>query len=90
MKPMLGSALENKFHAELGHAALGWSREDANDLVKEIVGKYVGNVTKDGGPWGYTFQEIHNTRTLTIKPEFLAVYDKVNSELTEMGLDFQF
>ena len=90
VKPMLGSALENKFHAELGYAALGLSREDANEMVKEIVGKYVNDVTKDGGPWGYTFQEIHNTRTLTIRPEFQAVFDKVKNELIEMGLDFQF
>jgi hypothetical protein len=82
--------LENKFHAELGYAALGISREDANEMVKTIVGKYVNEVTKDGGPWGYTFQEIHNTRTLTIRPEFQAVYDKVKNELIEMGLDFQY
>ncbi len=90
VKPMLGSALENKFHAELGHAALGIKREDANELVKQIVGKYVNDVSKDGGPWGYTFQEIQNPRTLTIRPEFQTIYDNVKKELTNMGLDFQY
>ncbi len=90
VKPMLGSALENRFHAQLGHAALGISRVDADELVRRIVDKYVDNVTKNGGPWGYTFQEIHNTRTLSVRPEFQAVYDKVKRELTDMGLDFQY
>jgi methylamine--corrinoid protein Co-methyltransferase len=90
VKPMLGSALENRFHAELGHAALGINRGDADELVRRIVGKYSDDVSKDGGPWGYTFQEIHNTRTLSIRPEFQAVYDKVKRELTNMGLDFQY
>jgi len=67
---MLGSTLGKRFHAELGHAALGISRGDADELVRQIVGKYSDDVTKDGGPWGYTFQEIHNTRTLSIRPEF--------------------
>ena len=88
VKPMLGSALENRFHAELGYAALGIKREDANEMVKEIVGKYVDKVSKDGGPWGHTFQEIHDTKTLEIKPRFQEVYDKVKTELTNMGLDF--
>ncbi len=35
-------------------------------------------------------KNIHNIRTLTIRPEFQAVSDKEKNELTEMGLDFQY
>ncbi|MBN2334719.1 monomethylamine:corrinoid methyltransferase [Candidatus Bathyarchaeota archaeon] len=90
VKLMLGSALENRFHAELAHAALDIAREDADELVKQIVAKYTDKVTKDGGPWGHTFQEIHNTRTLTVRPEYQAIADKVKNELTDMGLNFQY
>ena len=87
VRPMLGSALENKFHAELGHTAVGIRREDANEMVKEIVHKYEKEVTKDGGPWGYTFSEIYDTRTLTPRQQFLDVYNGVKSELRDMGID---
>lgn len=62
---MLGSALENKFHVELGYAAKGMNREDANELVIQIVQKYEKTITKDGGPWGYTFSEMYDLKTLT-------------------------
>ena len=87
---MLGSALENRFHAELGHAAVGISREDANEMVKTIVGKYAGDVSKDGGPWGYIFNEIHDQETLEIKRRFLEVMENVKNQLSDMGLDFQY
>jgi len=88
VKPMLGSALENRFHAEVGYAAAGLNREDANELVKQIVGKYEKEITKDGGPWGYTFGEIYNLKTLTPKKRFLELYDKAKKELENLGLEF--
>ncbi len=88
VRPMLGSALENRFHAELGHAAAGLKREDADELVKQIVGKYKDRVTKDGGPWGHTFPEIYDLKTLTPRAKFLRVYDKVWSELEDMGIEY--
>lgn len=89
VKPMLGSALENKFHAELGHAAVGIKRDDANELVRQIVQRYEKKVTDDGGPWGYTFGEIYNTRTLTPRQEFQELYDKMRKEMEELGLEFE-
>ncbi|MFH2110694.1 MAG: monomethylamine:corrinoid methyltransferase [Candidatus Bathyarchaeota archaeon] len=88
VKPMLGSALENKFHAELGRAAVGIKRDDANELVRQIVQKYEKKVTDDGGPWGYTFGEMYNTRTLTPRQEFQELYDKMRKEMEELGFEF--
>lgn len=88
VRPMLGSALENKFHAELGHAATGIKRGDANELVKQIVGKYQNRITKEGGPWGHTFNEIYDLKTLTPRPRFTELYDRVKNELIDMGIDF--
>ena len=88
VRPMLGSALENRFHAELGHAAAGLKREDANELVKGIVGKYKDRVTKDGGPWGHTFPEIYDLKTLTPRERFVELYGKVWRELEDMGIEY--
>ncbi len=90
VKPMLGSALENKFHAELGYAAAGIKRDEANELVRQIVSKYERDVTRDGGPWGYTFGEIYNTRTLTPRQEFQELYEKMKNEMENLGLEFKY
>ena len=90
VKPMLGSALENKYHAELGYAATGIKRDDANELVRQIVSKYERDVTRDGGPWGYTFGEIYDTRTLTPRQEFQELYEKMKNEMENLGLEFKY
>ncbi len=90
VKPMLGSALENRFHAELGHAATGIKRDDANELVKAIVQSYEKKVTKDGGPWGYTFDEMYDLKTLTPRPKFIELYDKMKNEMKDLGLEFKY
>ena len=90
VKPMLGSALENKFHAELGHAATGIKRDDANELVKTIVQKYEKKVTKDGGPWGYTFDEMYDLKTLTPRQRFIELYDKMKNEMKDLSLEFKY
>lgn len=89
VKPMLGSALENKFHAELGHASTGIKRDDANELVKTIVQKYEKKITKDGGPWGYTFNEMYDLETLTPRKKFIQLYEKMKNELEDLGLEFK-
>ena len=63
-------------------------REDADELVKQIVGRYKDKVTKDGGPWGHTFPEIYDLKTLTPREKFLRVYDKVWGELGDMGIEY--
>lgn len=90
VKPGLGSALENRFHAELGYSATGLKREDANELVKQLVHGYRESVTKDGGPIGYTFDEIYDLNTLTPRPQFLEVYEKVKREVEDLGINFRY
>ena len=87
---MLGSGLENRFHAELGHSAKVMNRENANEIVKHLVGSYKGYVTKDGGPIGYTFDEIYDLKTLTPRQQFLDTYEKVKKEIEDLGVDFRY
>ncbi len=90
VKPMLGSPLENRFHAELGYSAAGIKRVDANLLVKQLVDRYKDKITKDGGPIGYTFDEMYNLETLTPKKQFLDVYNAVKREVEDMGILFRY
>ena len=87
---MLGSALENRFHAELGYSATGIKRGDANEFVKYLVKGYKASVTKEGGPIGYTFDEIYDLKTLTPRPQFLQVYEKVKKEIEDLGINFRY
>jgi len=90
VRPMLGSALENRFHAELGHSATGIKRSDANELVKQIVEKYRDRITKDGGPWGHSFNEIYDLDTLEPRPKYVELYSRVKNELGDMGIEFKY
>jgi len=87
---MLGSPLENRFHAVLGFSAAGIKRSDANELVKQLVNMYKDNITKDGGPIGYTFDEMYDLKTITPRKQFVEVYDSVEGDLEEMGISFRY
>ena len=92
VRPLLGSGLENRFWGEVGHAMAGVKRDFANSLAKEMLAKYENKITKDsdGGPLGYTFDEIYDLNTLTPRKNFLEVYEKVKKELGDLGLEFKY
>jgi hypothetical protein len=58
--------------------------------VKQLVDRYKDKITKDGGPIGYTFDEMYDLKTLTPKKQFLDVYNVVESELEDMGIIFRY
>ena len=70
---MLGSGLENRFWGEVGYAMSGVKRDFANSLANEMLVKYENKITKDsdGGPPGYTFDEIYDLNTLMPRKQFL-------------------
>jgi methylamine--corrinoid protein Co-methyltransferase len=89
VKHLLGSALENRWLAEVVYASAGMKRTEANELVKQILPKYESQITKEGGPWGHTFDEIHDLQTLEIRKEYLDIYSKVKKELENLGVKFK-
>lgn len=78
------SPLECKFCGEVLHACSGLSREQANEIVKQIIPKYEENLSDPDV--GVTFPECYDVETITPKPEWQAMYDKVKGELIEMGM----
>jgi methylamine--corrinoid protein Co-methyltransferase len=90
VKPLLGSGLENRFWGEVGVAMSKVKRDFANTLADEMLKKYEHRITRDsdGGPVGYTFDEIYDLNTLNPRKRFLDVYDGVKKELEDLGLEF--
>jgi methylamine--corrinoid protein Co-methyltransferase len=80
------SGLENRFNAEVAHACLGLSREDANGFVLDFLSRYEENHMKNP-PAGRPFAELYNTDTLEPGEEWLGLYHKVRDEIMGMGLD---
>ena len=91
VRPLLGSGLENRFWAEVGYAMAGVKRDLANTIANSLLVRYEDKVTResDGGPPGYTFDEIYDLVTLKPRKQFLDVYEKVKKDLEDLGLDFR-
>lgn len=78
------SGLEARFMAEVGHAAAGMPRKQANELVTWLVENYKD--TLDQRPLGKHFTEVYDLQTVKPKPEWLAIYNEVKGELRAKGL----
>ena len=90
VKSLLGSALENKMYGEVAYASAGIKRSQANEITKALLQKYEDKITKDGGPWGHTFDEIYDLKTLTPRDEHIRIYNQVRKELQDLGLAFKY
>ena len=64
-------------------------REEANEMVKLLRKKYEDKLSPDKAPVGKSFWELYDLKTVTPKPEYLEIYNKVIHELEDMGLKFR-
>ncbi len=79
------SGLENRFNAQVSHASLGLSRQEANSYVLEILRHY--EESHMNPPEGKPFSQLYNESTVEPKPEWLEIYHRVSDSLEKMGLD---
>jgi methylamine--corrinoid protein Co-methyltransferase len=79
------TGLEARFIAEVAHAALGLSREEANGIVLELLKHYEG--TFDDPKRGLTFAEVYDEETVEPKDEWLGIYHQVRQAVIDLGLD---
>jgi methylamine--corrinoid protein Co-methyltransferase len=79
------SGLEARFNAEVSHAALGMSRQEANGLVLECLEHF--EHTMDHPEPGKPFPDLYNTDTVEPGQAWLDVYHQVRDDLIELGLD---
>lgn len=81
------TGMEARFLAEVGRAAAGVRREDANELVLALVKKYEKNIDNNSAPAGKKFYECYDIKTLTPTKEYLRVYGEVKKELEDIGVN---
>jgi methylamine---corrinoid protein Co-methyltransferase len=82
--PRHASGLDAKFAGEVGHAALGMSREQANDIVIRLLESFEGDLEKR--LIGKPFEEVYDLQTVQPTAEWLGTYAEVADELIGMGL----
>lgn len=81
------SGLENRFNAQVSHACLGMTREEANKFVLFCLSRY--EESHRDPPAGKAFSELYNTDTLEPTEEWLELYHGVCDQLADAGLDVQ-
>jgi len=82
------SPLDARFFAEVGRAATRIKREDANDIVKELLKRYEDKIRFEKAPVGKPFEECYNVQTLTPKEEYVELYSEAKKEMENLGVSF--
>jgi methylamine--corrinoid protein Co-methyltransferase len=81
------TGMEARMAAEAGHsvARSGMKREEANELVKEVLEKYEHRIGE--APIGKSFRDCYDAETITPSKEYLEIYKTVKKELGDIGLN---
>ena len=80
--------MEPRFAAKVAHAVVGMKRDDANEIAKTLLPKYVDKVADP--PLGLKYQECYDVRTGKPSKMCIDVYNKVKKELEDLGLEFKY
>jgi len=88
VKPNQGTGLESRWMAEISKATGHLDREEVNELVKYILGKFEGSIASDMAPEGFSFEELYEMETCRIRFEYLEKYENVKRDLESWGLKF--
>ena len=86
--PERASGMEARIGAEAGHltARQGVTREQANEIVKQILTQYEAQM--DEAPIGKRFDECYNLSTLQPTQEYVDLYGRCKDKLSEFGLNY--
>jgi methylamine--corrinoid protein Co-methyltransferase len=76
--------LEIKFAGEVFKQCAGMSREQANDIVDQLLPKYEAHLGQP--PKGQSFPECYDIQSLTPSDEWQAIYDRVKNEAIKAGM----
>jgi methylamine--corrinoid protein Co-methyltransferase len=82
--PRHASGLDSKICGEITHAVRGLSREQANELVKQIVPFYIHELDKK--PIGKPFDEVYDIEKIEPTAEWQGMYDEVRNDLIKLGI----
>jgi methylamine--corrinoid protein Co-methyltransferase len=76
--------LECKFCGEVIKACASMKRNDANEIIKELIPKYEEKLKNP--PKGKPFQECYDLKALKPSKEWLEIYTKIKKELIDLGV----
>ena len=78
------SGLETRFNGEIAHAAAGMSREQADQIVKLALSKYLPLL--ETKPIGLAFEKVYDLDSLHPRKDWMDIFDKVKEEVSNWGL----
>ena len=76
--------MEARFGVEMGAAATKLNREQASDLVLQLLDKYESRI--DTAPTGSTYQECYDVTSGRPGDAYLRLCEEVKEELDGMGI----
>ena len=82
--------MESRFRGEVARAAAGISRENANEIVKATEPKYAAIIRTGNPPFGKSFEECYDTKSVTPSQEYVEIYRSVRKELEDLGIHFPY
>jgi methylamine---corrinoid protein Co-methyltransferase len=78
------SGIDARICGEVTHAVRGFSREHANEVVKQILPRYLDQLDKK--PYGKPFEEVYDVDNVEPTPEWQGMYEEVREDLIQLGL----
>jgi len=88
IKPNQGTGLESRWMAEVARATGHMKREEVNELVNYILGKFEDSISPDTAPEGFSFEELYTMETCEVRAEYSEKYNSVKRDLESWGLRF--
>jgi methylamine--corrinoid protein Co-methyltransferase len=78
------SGLETRFNGQVAHAGAGLSRQQADQVVKLAIAKYLPQL--ESKPIGLPFEKVYDLETVLPTKEWTDVYEKVKEQVLHWGL----
>jgi methylamine--corrinoid protein Co-methyltransferase len=78
------SGLDSRICGDVTHAVRGFSREYANELVKQIIPYYIDDLDKK--PYGKPFEEVYDVDNVEPTSEWQGMYEEVCEDLIKLGI----
>jgi methylamine---corrinoid protein Co-methyltransferase len=88
LKPNQASGMEPRWGGETAKAAVSLSLEQANEVVLYLLSRYEDSLSTEKAPEGYCFHELYDTEKVTVRPDYLRLYDKVKADLAKRGINY--
>lgn len=84
--PLCTTGLETGYAGEVIKAAAGMTREQANEIVKQLMPKYEDELKRPNK--GSTFPECFDVKTVKPTKEWQSIYRKIKKEVAALGVPF--